>query len=228
MTKHQLRDMTLDLAPNKRSPSDLLLWNTTDDIECRYSDRILGSGFPSAHLQDLAILLTLFRGKYQLHGGGVDLIYPHHESILSELNILTSLKRPVEFWTHVGPLFNRGKKMSNSLNNAIQLRKTLQCYGPNIIRLYMYSEHYRKPVDFSESRLQRLEKLNEKISRIVSNTRLAGSSMKSSGKKEHASLKRFLNYIEDDFDTVILSEMAENGNASASLLEILEVLGLQY
>ena len=231
MSKHQLEDMRLDLAPNKRSPSDLLLWNTTDDIGYRYYDKTLGSGFPSAHLQDLSVLIALFKGNYQLHGGAADLIYPHHESILGQLNALSSAKHPVECWTHVGLFLNRGEKMSNSLDNVIQIRKILQRYNPNIVRLYMLSEHYRKPMLFSESRLRIFEKLDKKISKIVSAATIA-EPISSEGNKSSEFMKNFVSYIENDFDTVnalrVLTDMAEIANTSASFLEILQILGLHY
>jgi cysteinyl-tRNA synthetase len=231
MSKHQLEDMRLDLAPNKRNPSDLLLWSTTDDIGYRYYDRTLGSGFPSAHLQDLSVLIALFKGNYQLHGGAADLIYPHHESILGQLNALSSVKYPVECWTHVGLFLNHGEKMSNSLDNAIQVRKILQRYNPNIVRLYMLSEHYRKPMLFSESGLRTFEKLDKKISKIVSAATIAEPT--SSGwNKSFEFMKNFMGYIENDFDTVnalqVLTDMAEIANPSASFLEILQILGLHY
>lgn len=233
MSKHQLEDMRFDLAPNKRSPSDLLLWNTTDDIGYRYYDKTLGSGFPSAHLQDLSVLIALFKGNYQLHGGAADLIYPHHESILGQLNVLSSsVKHPaVQCWTHVGLFMNHGKKMSNSLNNAIQIRKTLQRYNPNVIRLYMLSEHYRKPMLFSESRLRTFEKLDKRISKVVSAATIAETTS-SGGNKSFEHMKNFVSYIENNFDTVnalrVLTDMAEIANVSASFLEILKIIGLYY
>jgi cysteinyl-tRNA synthetase len=231
ISRHRLEDMRLDLAPNKRSPNDLLLWNTTDDIGYRYYDKTLGSGFPSAHLQDLSVLIALFKGKYQLHGGAADLIYPHHESILGQLNALSSVKHSVECWTHVGLFMNHGKKMSNSLDNAIRIRKTLQHYNSNIVRMYMLSEHYRKPMLFSESRLRAFEKLDKKISKIVSAAMIA-EPISSGRNKSFELMKNFVSYIENDFDTVnalqVLTDMAEVANASASFLEILRILGLHY
>jgi cysteinyl-tRNA synthetase len=231
MSRHRLEDMRLDVVPNKRSPNDLLLWNTIDDIGYRYYDKILGSGFPSAHLQDLSVLIALFKGKYQLHGGAADLIYPHHESILGQLNALSSVKHSVECWTHVGLLMNHGKKMSNSLDNVIPIRKTLQRYNSNIVRMYMLSEHYRKPILFSESRLRAFEKLDKKISKIVSAAMIA-EPVSNGGNKSFELMKNFVSYIENDFDTVnalqVLTDMAEVANASASFLEILHILGLHY
>ena len=230
ISKTQLKNVRLDLAADKRSPADLLLWNTTDAIGYMYHDKVLGCGFPSAHLQDLSVMVALFEGTYQLHGGATDLVYPHHESILGQLIALTSLRRPVQCWTHVGLLRNKGSKMSNSLGNAIQIRRILRRYNPNIIRLYFLSEHYRRPMDFSESTLGRLEKLDEKISKAISLIRVAGVSGKDC--EDFAIMKPLTRYIENDFDTVgiltLLTDRIGKGNASAKLLEILQILGLNY
>jgi cysteinyl-tRNA synthetase len=121
--------------------------------------------------------------------------------------------------------------MSNSLDNAIQIRKILQRYNSNIVRLYMLSEHYRKPMLFSGSRLLTFEKLDKKISKIVSAATIA-EPINSEGNKSSEFMKNFVSYIENDFDTVnalrVLSHMAEIANASASFLEILQILGLHY
>ena len=201
ISKAQLKNVRFDLAADKRSPADLLLW-----------------------------MVALFEGTYQLHGGATDLVYPHHESILGQLIALTSLRRPVQCWTHVGLLRNKGSKMSNSLGNAIRIRRILRRYNPNIIRLYFLSEHYRRPMDFSESTLGRLEKLDKKISKAISLIRVAGVSGKD--REDFAIMKHFIRYIENDFDTVgiltLLTDRIGKGHASAKFLEILQILGLNY
>lgn len=231
LSKEQLSTVRLDIAPNKRNPSDFLLWNTTDVIGYSYEDKTIGSGFPSAHLQDLSVLIALFKGNYHLHGSAADLIYPHHESILAQLIELTSLNRPVECWNHVGLVLKDGKKMSNSLNNVIPIRTILHRYNSNILRLYFFSEHYRKPMHFSESILRKLEKLDKKIARTMSTVKIIGP-ISGNTDEDLALRKKFLTHIENDFDTVsalhVLTNTVENGNPSASFLEMLKILGLHY
>jgi cysteinyl-tRNA synthetase len=118
--------------------------------------------------------------------------------------------------------------MSNSLGNAIQIRRILRRYNPNIIRLYFLSEHYRRPMDFSESTLGRLEKLDKKISKAISLIRVAGGK----DSEDFAIMKPLTRYIENDFDTVgiltLLTDRIGKGNASAKFLEITQILGLNY
>jgi cysteinyl-tRNA synthetase len=231
LNKKELSAMRLDIAPNKRNPNDLLLWNTTDIIGYSYEDKTIGSGFPSAHLQDLSVLIALFKGNYHLHGGASDLVYPHHESILAQLIELTSLDRPVKCWNHVGLVLKDGKKMSNSLNNAIPIRTILHRYDSNILRLYFFSEPYRSPMHFFESKLRNIEKLNKKIARTMSTVKITGNIPGTSG-EDLAIKKKFLTHIENDFDTPsalnVLTNIAENEKPSASFMEMLQILGLRY
>ena len=154
----ELSAMRFDIAPNKRNPNDLLLWNTTDIIGYSYEDKTIGSGFPSAHLQDLSGPIALFKGNYHLHGGATDLVYPHHESILAQLIELTSSDRPVKCWNHIGLVLKDGKKMSNSLNNAVPIRTILHRYDSNILRLYFFSEPVQKPDALFRSDIKKYRK----------------------------------------------------------------------
>ena len=231
LNKKELSAMRFDIAPNKRNPNDLLLWNTTDFIGYNYEDKTIGSGFPSAHLQDLSVLIALFKGNYHLHGGAADLVYPHHESILAQLIELTSLDRPVKCWNHIGLVLKDGKKMSNSLSNAVPIRTILHRYDSNILRLYFFSEPYRSPMHFSESTLKNIEKLNMKIARTMSTVNITGNIRSNTG-EDLALKKKFLAHIENDFDTPsalhVLINTAENEKPSASFLEMLQILGLHY
>jgi cysteinyl-tRNA synthetase len=182
-------------------------------------------------LQDLSVLIALFKGNYHLHGGAADLVYPHHESILAQLIELTSLDRPVKCWNHIGLVLKDGKKMSNSLNNAVPIRTILHHYDSNILRLYFFSEPYRGPMQFSESKLKNIEKLNMKIARTMSTVNITGNIRSNTG-EDLAFKKKFLAHIENDFDTPsaihLLINTAENEKPSASFLEMLQILGLRY
>jgi cysteinyl-tRNA synthetase len=231
LNKKELSAMRFDIAPNKRNPNDLLLWNSTDIIGYNYQDKTIGSGFPSAHLQDLSVLIALFKGNYHLHGGAADLIYPHHESILAQLIELTSLDRPVKCWNHIGLVLKDGKKMSNSLNNAIPIRTILHRYDSNILRLYFFSEPYRSPMHFSESILRNIEKINLKIARTMSTVNITGNIRDNTG-EDLALKEKFLAHIENDFNTPsalrVLINTAEKEKPSASILEMVQILGLRY
>jgi cysteinyl-tRNA synthetase len=230
LTREELAQVRLDIAPKKHNPSDILLWNTSDYTGQSYDDKTFGSGFPSSPVQDTSILLSNFGRSYHIHGGAIDLLYPHHESILGQLRILSSLKSPVTYWTHVGLVYSQGKKMSNSLGNTFTIREALEQYNYNILRLYIFSEHYRSPLKFSQSRLNEFEILDRRIAAMMAANNIAESKLYS--RVESKIMRKFRIFIEDDFDTVnalrILNSIVEDGNAFADVRKMINILGLHY
>jgi cysteinyl-tRNA synthetase len=230
LTREELAQVRLDIAPKKHNPSDILLWNTSDYTGQSYDDKTFGSGFPSSPVQDTSILLSNFGRSYHIHGGAIDLLYPHHESILGQLRILSSLKSPVTYWTHVGLVYSQGKKMSNSLGNTFTIREVLEQYNYNILRLYIFSEHYRSPLKFSQSRLNEFEILDRRIAAMMAANNIAESKLYS--RVESKIMRKFRIFIEDDFDTVnalrILNSIVEDGNAFADVRKMINILGLHY
>src|SRR5919202_1988292 len=199
MSRFDLDNARLDIAPGKHNPSDILLWNAADEFDEKYFDKTLGNGVPWWHLQDSSIAMSNFNGHYDIHGGAVDLIYPHHESHLAQLQVLTSSERPVRYWTHVGLLTLGAKKMSKTLNNTIRIRDMLKKYSSNILRLYIFSNHYRSPFEFSLSRLDNFRNVDEVIaSAFIHGSRDSDRQCKTIRKKY---LSKFIRCIEDDFDT---------------------------
>jgi cysteinyl-tRNA synthetase len=231
LSRKNLAQLILDIAPNKHNPSDILLWNTSDYIGQSYEDKTFGNGFPSSPVQDISIIFSNFGKSYHIHGGAIDLLYPHHESILGQIRILSSLKSPVTYWTHVGLVYSQGKKMSNSLQNTFTIREALELYNCNILRLYIFSEHYRTPLKFSKSRLNKFQILDMKIESMMAGDEI-GESNKLYSCVESKIMKKFRMFIEDDFDTVnalrILNDTVEDGNAFADVRKMINILGLQY
>jgi cysteinyl-tRNA synthetase len=125
---------------------------------------------------------------------------------------------------------SEGSKMSNSLGNAIPVRKILRRYNRNVIRLYFLSEHYRKALHFSTSAIKRLEELDRRISETVSVVRTTADIAKCD--EDSVTMKTFRGHIENDFDTIgilkMLTKIADDGRPSAKFLEILQILGLDY
>ncbi len=232
MTRYDLDNMRLDIAPGKHKPSDVLLWNAADEFNETYFDETLGNGVPWWHLQDSSIAISNFNGHYDIHGGAVDLIYPHHESHRAQLQVLTSCERPVKHWTHVGLLTAGAKKMSKSLGNTIRIRDLLKKYDPNIIRLYMFSNHYRSQFEFSLSSLDNLRDVDE----VIANAYIQGDKDSHrqqdkirEGKKY---LNKFTNCIEDDFDTPralkIMIDIAKSDKSFMALRDMVNIFGLRY
>jgi len=208
MSRQDLDDCRLDISPAKKSPSDILLWNASEDFDIMYSST-LGTGIPWWHMQDSSVAMANFGGVYDIHGGASELVYPHHESHLAQLKALTSLEKPVRFWTHVGLVRLKGKKMSKSVGNTIAIRDLLKRHSANAIRLYLYSKHYRSEFDFAEKDIERYERINS----LLATAKQAGRS-KLEGK--------FFKRIEDDFDTPgaleVMVEAAKSRQLSSAMV----------
>jgi cysteinyl-tRNA synthetase len=217
MTEKELTDCRLEIAPGKKSPYDILLWNASESLGFTFSDNVLGNGMPWWHLQDTSVAIANFGGIYDIHGGANELIYPHHEAHLAQLTTLLSNSAPVSAWTHVGLVYIRGKKMSKSLGNTVSIRRLLQDHSTNTIRLYVYSTHYRNRLDFS---IQKLEAFTE-VDTVIANA--IGEKSKS------MYIKRFLKKLCNDFDTHgAIDVMIEAARAGSGTGTMAEILGLRY
>jgi cysteinyl-tRNA synthetase len=234
MTRHDLDNARLDISPGKHNPSDILLWNAADDFDEKYPDEILGNGVPWWHMQDSSIAMSNFNGRYDIHGGAADLIYPHHESHRAQLQVLTSCERPVKYWTHVGLLTVSSKKMSKTLHNTIRIRDLLKKYDSNIIRLYIYSNHYRSQFEFSLSSLDKFREVDD----IIANAFIELDKVSSEcyhnqyDKTTKKNLNEFIKCIEDDFDTPkaleIMIHTAKSDKSFAALRDMVNTFGLRY
>jgi cysteinyl-tRNA synthetase len=222
-----LDNRRLDIGPGKLNPRDILIWNASDEFGQKYDDKILGSGIPWWHMQDTSVVMSNFNGIYDIHGGAKELIYPHHESHLAQLEVLTSTPSPIRYWTHVGLVNIKGNKMSNSEGNTIRIRDALKRYNSNTLRLYFFSQHYREPLAFSQSKLHKFEIIDKTISNIMANVLSRRES--NNGSKL---LAKFIQYIEDDFNTPpalhLLIDTARSHNAVNDLKNMVNIFGLRY
>jgi cysteinyl-tRNA synthetase len=227
MSREDLVNSRVDIAPGKKNPNDILLWNGIDDFGQKYYDKSLGVGVPWWHMQDASVAMSIFNGLYDMHGGATELVYPHHESLLAQLQVLTSNQRPVKIWNHVGLVSINGKKMSKSLGNIIRIRDLIRKYNSNIIRLYLFSKHYRQPFMFSQSELDKFYSTDETI---------ASALWKEIGTKiphrRTRLTKEFTSYIENDVNTPaaleLLIETAREGESIADLRYMVRIFGLVY
>ncbi|MFZ0183429.1 MAG: class I tRNA ligase family protein [Nitrosotalea sp.] len=151
-TKQQLSLHRLDIGPGKKNPEDIMLWNCTDDFDFSWKSE-LGEGIPWWHMQDTAVAFENFGKNYDIHGGARELLYPHHEAHLAQYQLLSDTDIPVKAWVHVGLVLSGGEKMSKSLGNVVWVKDLIKKYDQNIIRLYIFSKHYRDDMDFSEKEL---------------------------------------------------------------------------
>ena len=135
----------------KNDPLDFALWKFSDEDPSWGSP--WGRGRPGWHIECSSMSIKYLGENFEIHGGGRDLIFPHHENEIAQSESYTS-KPFAKIWMHVGMITINNEKMSKSKGNIKSIRHVLENWGPNIIRLFCLSGHYSKPIDYSEELLQ--------------------------------------------------------------------------
>jgi len=139
--------------PGKRDPLDFVLWQPSADDEPAWESP-WGAGRPGWHIECSAMSMTYLGERFEIHGGGHDLIFPHHESEIAQSEGATGARPFVSHWMHAGMLRYAGAKMSKSLGNLVLVRDLLGLYPGDAIRHYLVSRHYRSEIDFDEADLE--------------------------------------------------------------------------
>ena len=162
----ELETHRIDIDSSKKSPNDFALWKNREAEEFAGEpvwDSPWGKGRPGWHIEDTAITEKYFGPQYDIHGGGLDLIFPHHDSEIAQMEAVSGKEPLVQYWMHTGFLNVSGEKMSKSLGNFITIRDLLKEYSGETFRLFVLATHYRSPIDFSEVSLHQAEKNVSKI-----------------------------------------------------------------
>ncbi|MBI2430890.1 MAG: cysteine--tRNA ligase [Candidatus Levybacteria bacterium] len=144
--------------PLKKHPLDFLLWQKSKNDEPYWQSR-WGKGRPGWHIECSAMNLEYLGEQIVIHGGGHDLIYPHHESEIAQTESFTGKVPFVKHWLHVGMLKYKGQKMAKSVGNLVMVSDLLKKYSPNAIRYLLLSHHYRESWEFEEKELKEAEKI---------------------------------------------------------------------
>lgn len=221
--------------PNKENPLDFILWQATQPGEPVWGSP-WGPGRPGWHIECSAMATRYLAPQIDIHGGGIDLIYPHHESEIAQSEGYTGQSPFSRFWVHVGMVYFQGEKMSKSLGNLVFVRDVLRTQTADALRLYLLSHHYREQFEYLVSGPAEFEPLVDL---------LRGAVMLRGGEGKPFDLgmlrSRFLDAVADDLNTPtaigILKEMgtglvnaAERGQgietARQQLREAGSVLGL--
>jgi L-cysteine:1D-myo-inositol 2-amino-2-deoxy-alpha-D-glucopyranoside ligase len=139
--------------PGKRDPLDFVLWQPSAPDEPSWPSP-WGPGRPGWHIECSAMSIAYLGAQFEVHGGGGDLVFPHHESEIAQSEGATGATPFVSWWMHAGMLRYRGEKMSKSLGNLVLVRDLLASYPGDAIRHYLISHHYRAEVDFEGADLE--------------------------------------------------------------------------
>lgn len=135
----------------KEDPLDFALWKFSSDVPNWESP--WGRGRPGWHIECSVMVSKFLGNEIEIHGGGTDLIFPHHENEIAQSETFNE-KKLAKLWMHVGMITINSEKMSKSLRNMIVLKSALKKWGSNVLRLYLISSQYSKPMDYNDEILQ--------------------------------------------------------------------------
>ena len=209
----------------KRNPGDFALWKGAKPGE-PFWESPWGNGRPGWHIE-CSVMSTHYLGAtFDFHGGGSDLIFPHHENEIAQSEGATGQKF-VKYWLHNGFITINSEKMSKSLNNFFLVKDVLEKYSGDALRYFLLSTHYRSPLDFSDERLEEAEKNMSKLKDVIARIK---EMEKEEGKvetNESVSLKKaaartieeFRQAMNDDFNT---------GLATGVLFDFVKDINIYY
>ena len=182
----------VEVDESKENPLDFALWKFSSEDPSWESP--WGRGRPGWHIECSTMSIKYLGENFEIHGGGRDLIFPHHENEIAQSESFTS-KSFAQIWMHVGMITINGEKMSKSKGNIKTIRYVLDNWGPNIIRLFCLSGHYSKPIDYSEELLQENITKWRQVETCYYEMNLA------SGNDSHNNLKKSIIDSEKEFDS---------------------------
>ncbi|MBI4301546.1 MAG: cysteine--tRNA ligase [Chloroflexi bacterium] len=228
----------IEVDPAKEHPMDFVLWKGAKPGEPQWHSP-WGPGRPGWHIECTAMSLHYLGQTLDIHGGGQDLIFPHHENEIAQSEAYTGVKPFAHFWLHNGMLQRGEEKMSKSLGNFITVKEALARFSADAIRLFVLSSHYRSPLTYSEESLTAMERAAERLRYATNGGEGNGDSASAFVVDDYR--HRFVEAMDDDFNTpqglAVLFDLAREINrqrekgmevslAQATLRELAGVLGL--
>ena len=190
-----LEGARVEIGELKRDPRDFVLWKAADDNAVGW-DSPWGYGRPGWHIECSAMSTCALGDTFDIHGGGSDLMFPHHENEIAQSEAATGATF-AKLWMHNGPLRIDDEKMSKSLGNFFTVREVLATYKPEIVRHLLISSHYRSPINYSQQSLSQSVKAVERFYHCLKDLDLAATKTLTNSRFE----KAFRCAMDDDFNT---------------------------
>lgn len=188
----------VEIDDKKEDPLDFALWRKTTEGE--QFDSPWGKGIPGWHTECVVMINSIFGKKIDIHGGGVDLKFPHHENEIAQSMALNN-NHLANYWMHNGHINVDGEKMSKSLGNFILAKDFIKMHDANIIKIALFKTHYRLPLNFTDDLFKEADNINNKIYNalkaaklllVLNDAHLINSTVKD---------QKFEEYMNDDFNT---------------------------
>jgi len=185
----------IEIGELKKDPRDFVLWKPSKDNEIGW-DSPWGYGRPGWHIECSAMSTCALGDNFDIHGGGTDLMFPHHENEIAQSEAATGT-RFANVWIHNGPLRIDNEKMSKSLGNFFTVREVLKYYDAEVIRHLLVASHYRSPINYSEQSLQQSASALERFYISLEDLDISGAKYLTNSRFE----KAFYQAMDDDFNT---------------------------
>ncbi|MDA0769567.1 MAG: cysteine--tRNA ligase [SAR202 cluster bacterium Casp-Chloro-G4] len=227
----------VELGEIKEDPRDFALWKTQKPGEPAW-DSPWGPGRPGWHIECSAMSMKYLGETIDIHGGGQDLIFPHHENEIAQSESFTSSEPFARFWMHNGLLSIGEDKMSKSIGNVISVRQALDQFSPAALRLFFLSSHYRNPLVYSEQNIAAQERAIERLRYAAKDE---GDSAQGEAIHAESYQTRFTEAMDDDLNTpralAVLFDLSHDINrgreegkdvspARKGLREMADILGI--
>ena len=208
----QIAGSRVEVAPFKKDAADFVLWKPSSDIQPGW-DSPWGFGRPGWHLECSVMSEKTLGLPFDIHGGGRDLVFPHHENEIAQSCCASGVKNDpssyAKYWMHNGFVTVNGEKMSKSLNNITLIKDLTDSYKGEVIRLTLLSSHYRQGLDWNESIIHQSEKLLDKLYKILSDEGINPA------------------FTSSNFDEDILEALADDLN-TPKVISVLNSLAKKY
>jgi len=190
----------IEANDQKRSPYDFTLWKKAKDNEPHW-DSPWGEGRPGWHTECVVMSKKYLGQSFDIHGGGIDLIFPHHENEIAQAEAIDG-KPHANYWMHNGFLNIDGDKMSKSLDNFFTARDVLKVYDADTIRFFFLSKHYRSPIDYSKAILEESKIAMNRFYEVFKKFPVYTEPFNLYSNKELVGIKsQFIEAMNDDFNT---------------------------
>ena len=208
----------IDEALRKKNKGDFCLWKLSKPGEPKWKSP-WGWGRPGWHIEDTAITEKCFGSQYDIHGAARDLIFPHHEAEIAQMEAISGKKPLAKYWLHSGFLIVKGQKMAKSLGNFITIKDFLKKHSPRILRLFVLKTHYHSPIDYSDNLILQTDKEIERIDEFLEKVKSQKSKVKTTTQKLKLNefQKDFEKAMKDDFNTAkaiaVIFNLVNTGNS---------------
>ena len=217
LSNRRLEDLVsgarLDLDDAKEYPGDFALWKSQKPGEPAW-DSPWGKGRPGWHIECSAMSISYLDKSIDIHGGGLDLVFPHHENEIAQSESFTDVVPFARFWMHNGTLQYGQDKMSKSIGNVFTISSALERYSSDVLRMFFLGSHYRSPLTFNEENVKSQERALERLRTALNTQSFEGTEM-----KYELYTSRFMEAMDDDLNTpralAVLFDLARDINREA-------------